>query len=86
MSPIPCENIDDNTHSNGSQEQSSDSNNYSDIELNVDTEFETKSLKILNGPASDVQIGEFTIWPINESKIVDSNVKPKPFRTVCCKY
>lgn len=91
MSPIPCENIDNDAHSNECQEQSSDSNNYSDIDLNVNNEFETKSLNILKCPvASDALrynlAEDATILPINKFKNDDPYVKQKPFRTMCCKY
>lgn len=87
MSPIPCENIDNNAHSTECQEQSSDSNNYSDIDLDVNNEFETKSLNILNCQvASEAIRYNVIVLPINQSKNDDPNVKQKPVRTVCCKY
>lgn len=92
MSPIPCENIDNNAHSNECQEQSSDSNNYSDIDLDVNNEFDTKSLNILkNGSVGSEAIrynlvDDAIVLPINQSKDDDAYVKQKPSRTVCCKY
>lgn len=90
MSQIPCENIDNNAHSNEYQEQTEDSN-ISDINSDVNIEFETKPLNILNGPVASEAIRynlaeEAIILPINQSKNDDPNVKQKPFRTVCCKY
>lgn len=92
MSSIPCENIDNNSHSNECQEQSSDNTNYSDIDLDVNNEFETKSLIIFNNvPVGSEAIRynlveDAIVLPINRSKNDDPYVKQKPFRTVCCKY
>lgn len=93
MSPIPCENIDKTAHSNECDEQSSDSNNYSDINLDVNNELETKTLNILaqNCPVESEAIrynltDDAIVLPISQTKNYDPDVKQTPFRTMCRKY
>lgn len=88
MSPIYPNTDAEDTNSSGSQEQSTE-NNYSDVDLEITTESDTKSSNSLDCTNSDDVVASEKITNViqfeNYHNSAD-NVKKKSFPTNCCKY